>query len=67
MSLTTSPGMWPVHLERASRFTGLMTWSVDRSILVTQNSLLRAGRGPCSATLGQWECWEDLGPDWFCP
>lgn len=33
MSLTTSPGMWPVHLDSASKFTGLMTWSVDRSIL----------------------------------
>lgn len=39
MSLNTSPGMWPVHLERASRFTGLMTWSVDRSILGREGEL----------------------------
>ena len=33
MSWDTSPGMWPVHLERDSRSTGLMTWAVDHSIL----------------------------------
>lgn len=38
ISLTTSLGMWPVHLERASKFTGLMTWSVDRSILWRKES-----------------------------
>ena len=33
MSWDTSPGMWPVHLERESRSTGVMTWAVDHSIL----------------------------------
>lgn len=44
MSRTTSPGMCPVHLESASRFTGLMTWSVDRSILRREGRLQGAGR-----------------------
>ena len=33
MSLTTSPGMFPTHLDSASMFTGLITWSVDFSVL----------------------------------
>ena len=49
MSLNTSPGMWPVHLERASRFTGLMTWSVDRSILGREGELDGVWADPGSA------------------
>lgn len=33
MSWDTSPGMWPVHLEKESRSTGVITWAVDHSIL----------------------------------
>jgi hypothetical protein len=35
--------MWPVHLERASKFTGLMTWSVDRSILRREDKSCQVG------------------------
>lgn len=33
MSLTTSAGIFPTHLDKASTLTGLMTWSVDLSTL----------------------------------
>lgn len=67
ISLTTSPGMWPVHLESASKFTGLMTWSVDRSILGREDSLVRLGDTPCSVVMGQQEGWADLAPGQLCP
>lgn len=67
ISLTTSPGMWPVHLESASKFTGLMTWSVDRSILGREDSLVRLGDTPCSVVMGQQEGWAVLAPGQLCP
>lgn len=36
MSLTTSAGIFPTHLDKASTLTGLMTWSVDLSTLETK-------------------------------
>lgn len=38
MSLTTSAGIFPTHLDKASTLTGLMTWSVDLSTLTTTES-----------------------------
>lgn len=67
ISLTTSPGMWPVHLESASKFTGLITWSVDRSILGREDSLVRLGDIPCSVVMGQQEGWAVLTPGQLCP
>ena len=61
-----SPGMWPVHLERASRFTGLMTWSVDRSILGREGELDGVwadpgGAGAAGKVGGTWF----LEPTWL--